>query len=82
MDKQISPIISPENKELLTKEIVDYFAAEKDIEMGLIAAEEILDFVLEKVDRTIYNQVIEDAQKVIRQGNENIIVNVDSLTKI
>ncbi|MFA5894725.1 MAG: DUF2164 family protein [Candidatus Shapirobacteria bacterium] len=81
MDKQIPIVISPENKELLKKELVDYFATEKDIDIGLIAAEEILDTVLQKVDRAIYNQAIEDAQKVIRQGNENIVVNVGSLTK-
>jgi uncharacterized protein (DUF2164 family) len=81
VDKQIPIVISPENKELLKKELVDYFATEKDIDIGLIAAEEILDTVLQKVDRAIYNQAIEDAQKVIRQGNENIVVNVGSLTK-
>ena len=81
MDKQIPIVISPENKELLKKELVDYFATEKDIDIGLIAAEEILDTVLQKVDRAIYNQAIEDAQKIIRQGNENIVVNVGSLTK-
>ena len=82
MDKQIPPIISSENKVQLTKEIIDYFAAEKDIDMGLIAAEEILDFVLAKVDKTIYNQAVEDAQKIIRQGNENIVVNVGALSKL
>jgi uncharacterized protein (DUF2164 family) len=81
VDKQIPIVISPENKELLKKELVDYFATEKDIDIGLIAAEEILDTVLQKVDRAIYNQAIEDAQKIIRQGNENIVVNVGSLTK-
>jgi len=82
MDKPQPPIISPENKQQLTKDIVDYFATEKDINMGLIAAAEILDIIIQKVDKTIYNQAIEDAQKVIRQGNENIVVNVDSLIKL
>lgn len=81
MDKQVPSVISSENKELLKKEMVDYFATEKDIEIGLIAAEEILDKVIQKVEKTIYNQAIEDAQKVIRHGNENIVVNVGSLTK-
>lgn len=81
MDKQTPGIIASENKELLKKEIVDYFATEKDINLGLIAAEEILDIVLKKVDRSIYNQAIEDAQKVLRQGSENIVVNVGALSK-
>ena len=78
---QKSPIISPEKQEILKQEIIDYFSAEHDINIGVIAAEEIIDFLLKKVNTEIYNQAIEDSQKVIRQGVENLIVNVDSLTK-
>lgn len=74
--------ISPEKKELLIKEIIDYFATEKDIEMGLIGAEEIFDFFVKALGREVYNQAIEDSQKVIREGSENIIVNVGTLTKL
>ena len=35
-----------------------------------------------QIDRGRYNQAIEDSQKVIREGTENIIVNVGSLTKL
>ena len=80
MDKKI-PIISAEKREILKQEIVDYFSTEKDIDLGVIAAKEILDFLLKIINKEIYNQAIEDAQKVIRQGSENLIVNVDLLTK-
>lgn len=80
MDKKL-PTISPEKREMLKQEIVDYFSSEKDIELGVIAAEEILDFLLKVVNKEIYNQAIEDCQKVIRQGSESLIVNVDLLTK-
>lgn len=79
---KINNIIPFEKREILKKEIIDYFASEKDIEIGLIAAEEILDFFLIKLNKEIYNQAIEDTQKVIRRGMENIAINVDSLTKI
>lgn len=74
-------ILSPERKISLIKEIIDYFATEKDIEIGNIAAEEILNFLLVAVEREIYNQAINDVQKVIREGAENIAVNVDLLQK-
>lgn len=74
-------ILSPERKTSLIKEIIDYFATEKDIEIGNIAAEEILNFLLVAVEREIYNQAINDVQKVIREGAENIAVNVDLLQK-
>jgi len=78
---QKPPTISPEKRQLIKQEIVDYFSAEHDINIGVIAAEEILEFLLKRVNQEIYNQAIEDSQKVIRQGVENLIVNVDSLTK-
>ncbi|MFZ2153529.1 MAG: DUF2164 family protein [Microgenomates group bacterium] len=81
MDPKKPNIISAENKEILIKELVDYFSAEHDINVGIIAAGEILDKILEKVDKSIYNQAIEDAQKIIRQGHESIIVNVGALSK-
>jgi uncharacterized protein (DUF2164 family) len=81
MDQKL-PIISKEKREILIKEIIDYFSAEKDIEIGVIAAEEILDSLLKITNKEIYNQAIEDSQKVIRQGSENILINVDSLSKI
>lgn len=74
-------IFTPEKKEELKKEIIDHFATELDMEIGLIAAENILDYFLKTLNKEIYNQALEDAQKVIRQGSENIIVNVDLLTK-
>jgi uncharacterized protein (DUF2164 family) len=80
MNKTTSAL-SPDKRELLKQELVDYFSAEHDINIGIIAAEEILDFLLKKINTEIYNQAIEDSQKIIRQGVENLIVNVDSLTK-
>lgn len=81
MDEKPLINISPEKKESLIKEIIDYFATEKDIEMGVIGAEEIFDFFVKALGREVYNQAIKDTQKVIREGTENIVVNVDLLSK-
>lgn len=66
----------------MISQIIDFFAVEQDIEIGNIAAAEILDFFLKNLSRELYNQALVDSQKVIRQGMENVIVNVDLLTKI
>jgi len=76
------PVISPERKQILIHEIIDYFATEKDIQIGIIAAEEILNFFLIMLNKEIYNQAIEDTQKVVRQGMEKTIVTIDSLVKL
>lgn len=74
--------LSPEKRELLIHYIIDYFATEQDINVGSIAADEILTFFLKNLSRELYNQALFDSQKVIRQGIESIIGNVDLLTKV
>jgi uncharacterized protein (DUF2164 family) len=82
MKQENKTTISEEKKELLKKELIDYFATEKDIEIGEIAALEIIDFFLEKLDKEIYNQALDDAKTAARQGMENTILNIDLLTKL
>jgi len=79
-DKTLS-VLSADKKSLIIDEIISYFSTEKDIELGQIAAEEILEFFLKTLNREIYNQALDDSQTIIRQGMENIIVNVGSLSK-
>ena len=39
-------VLTPEKKQKLAQEIIDYFENERDQKIGLIAAEEILDFLV------------------------------------
>lgn len=81
MDDKAVPILSPEKREKLKNDIIEYFSTERDIDLGIIAAEEVLEFFLKMLNNEIYNLAIEDSKKIIRQGSENIIANVDTLTK-
>lgn len=78
---QKTPVISLEKREQLKTSIIDYFATDQDIDIGPIAAEEIIEAILKGAGQEIYNQAITDAQKVIRQGTESLIINIDCLTK-
>jgi uncharacterized protein (DUF2164 family) len=68
-------------KEKTLQEIIAYFREEKDEEIGLIAAEEILDFFLDTIGSAIYNKGIEEAGQIVREGFGNLEVNLDALLK-
>ncbi|MGL5831231.1 MAG: DUF2164 domain-containing protein [Candidatus Altimarinota bacterium] len=71
--------IPEERKAKIIREIVDYFNAERDEEIGVLAAEEILDFFLEAVGKDIYNKSVEDAKGTVKKGLENLEVDLDVL---
>lgn len=73
--------LTSEKRELLIHYIIDYFATEQDLELGSVAADEILTFFLKNLSRELYNQALTDSQKVFRQGMESVLANVDLLTK-
>jgi uncharacterized protein (DUF2164 family) len=57
---------SKEERELIIPFIQQYFAEERDEEMGELAAGFVLDFVLETIGPFIYNKGIQDAQTYLR----------------
>lgn len=72
-------LLSKERRESLIKEIITYFKIEKDQEIGVLAAEDLLDFFLEALHKDIYNKAIEDAKTTIKQSLENIDIDLDLL---
>lgn len=52
--------LSKENKEQMIKEIKGFFLKERDEEIGDLAASLFLNFVIENLAATFYNQGVED----------------------
>ena len=74
-------ILSKEKKNNLIREIITYFQKERDFEMGVLAAEETLDFFLEALGRDIFNQAIYEAKTTLKQKLEDLEVDLDVLMK-
>lgn len=72
--------LSKQKKDSLIREIITYFKEEKDEDIGVIAAENLLDFFLENTGETIYNKAVEDCKTQIKKNFENIEVDLDMLT--
>ena len=72
-------LLSKERKSVLIKEVIAYFQTKRDQEIGIIAAEEILDFFLETLGPDIYNRAINDSKTTIKQSFENLEIDLDLL---
>jgi len=66
-------------REHMIRETVRYFTTERDLELGVIGAEEILDFFLENLSPIIHNKAVEAAKSVVKQNLDNVEIDLDLL---
>lgn len=64
--------ISQENKWEMEKLIKDYFAKERDEDLGDLASLLLLDFFIEELGPYLYNQGVEDAYAYIKDKTEDL----------
>jgi uncharacterized protein (DUF2164 family) len=63
------------------KEIVAFFKNERDEEIGMIAAENVLGFFLETMGEEIYKKAINDTKKLLKERFEDLEVDLDVLSQ-
>ena len=73
--------LTSEEKSRLIKEIQDFFYTERDEQIGVIAAEVVLDFFLEALGKTIYNKSLIDAKNWFTEKLENLDADFDLMYK-
>jgi uncharacterized protein (DUF2164 family) len=71
--------LTRDEKTALIKEIQGYFAEEKGEEIGIIAAENLLDFFLDNLGKKIYNKALDDARIWFGKRLEMVEVDFDLL---
>ncbi|MFC7392803.1 DUF2164 domain-containing protein [Scopulibacillus cellulosilyticus] len=59
--------LTQSQKELLINKLQGYFFSERHEELGLIGAENLLDFFLKECAPLVYNTALKDAKHVIDQ---------------
>ncbi|GAA0334691.1 hypothetical protein GCM10008967_26860 [Bacillus carboniphilus] len=70
-----------EKKDILIQEIQAYFQEEKGEDWGLIAAENLLDFFMQRLGPNLYNQGVQDAKQLVSQLLLNIEEDISSLER-
>lgn len=78
-EKDTFDFLSQKEREVAIKELIAFYEQEKDEEIGIVAAEEILDFFLEMMGSTLYNKGMKEAQRHIKRTFENLEVDLDLL---
>ncbi len=62
--------------------IIAFFKEERGEEIGVIAAEALLDFFQERVGKDFYNKGVEDAKALIKERMEDVEVDIDGLQRL
>ena len=79
--KRAWDLLTEEAREKSIKEIIGYFETERDEEIGVVAAGEILDFFQREMGKEIYNKGIEDAKTLLKERLESIELDIDVLRR-
>ncbi|MFC1599757.1 DUF2164 family protein [Patescibacteria group bacterium] len=70
-------LLSKGERKRVSEELIKFFKDERDEEIGMIAAEEFLDFFLERTALFIYSKGIEDSKILLQKRFEDISIDLD-----
>lgn len=65
--------VTRQRRDEMVSEIRNYFSKEREEEIGDLAADLILDFILEKIAPEIYNQGVFDAHKYMEDAVADLL---------
>ena len=71
--------ISDEKRQQAIDDLVYFFESERSEKIGLIAAEQLLDFFLENIGPDVYNRGLFDAKTAIAKRMEDLQFDMDDL---
>ncbi len=77
--KPLWDILSSQQKRECLENIIAYFQDERDEQIGIIAAEDLLDTILEPISKASYNKGIDDAKKILLESLSNVDLDLDLL---
>ena len=80
--KPLWDIFTEERKKYCLDKISAYFENERGEKIGMLAAQDIFDVVIEGAFSEIYNKGVLDAQKIIRDKNADIESELDALLRL
>jgi uncharacterized protein (DUF2164 family) len=70
-----------EDKDQIIDKLKDYFDNERSEEIGDLAAENLLDFVLKEIGPYFYNQGVKDSKEMLEQKMISLEEDIQSLER-
>lgn len=74
-------LISDAKKRGAVEAIIAFYKRERDEEIGVIAAEEILDLVVDLVGREIFNKGVDETVRLLQDRLGSVWVDVEAIVK-
>lgn len=79
--KKSFDLLSNKQREVAVKKIIDYFATEQDLDLGIIADEEVLDIFLASAGLTLFNQGVNQTKELVNNRLQQLGFEIDLLIK-
>lgn len=74
-------MITAEKRKTIVTDIINYFECERNEKMGVVAAEELLDFMLQNFGPDLYNKGVEDSLALIKERFHNLEIDMGAILK-
>ena len=74
--------LNEEERKKVKDELIWFFERERDEKIGVIAADEILNFFLQSVGDKLYNQGVEDAKRAVENRLDELRYDLDDLLEL
>lgn len=74
--------LTDEERQAAIQELIDFFEVERDEKIGVIAADELLNRMLETVGTTLYNKGIAAARNAIQTRVDELNFDLDDLMDV
>lgn len=71
-------VLSAEERQTAINEIIGYFATERNEEMGVIAAGDLLDLFLRTTSGAIYNHALDDVRPLLEKSLTTTLLDIDT----
>lgn len=72
-------VLQEEQKMIYVKKIIGFFHDQRDEEIGVIAAQEVLEFFLALVGDDVYARAIKDVQKITKGKLDDLVLELELL---
>jgi uncharacterized protein (DUF2164 family) len=74
-------LLTEEQRKVAINDIVDFYSTERDEEIGVIAAESLLDMLLQEVGPHIYNKAIQESKDFVKTRLEELEIDMEVLKR-
>jgi len=71
--------LSEEQRKQVIDKLIGWYELQRNEKIGYLAAEEILDFILELTSDLIYQKGVKDCRQILEQKIEDLIIDIELL---